>query len=202
MHVEAVLDSIDAEDVPGVELSHLTLGLLRDDAVQRDDAVARGHAHLARIDEGVLLERDAHGVGDLLIGILLGGGDVETIDDVARAGDPPREDAGEPFVREAGRVAVERDDAVVDADADVAPGADGLTDAVPAVLRKTLARARELEVRGEVYMPRDAFVRLNRALERRGEPTFANPRNAAAGSLRQKDARITARRPFSSWRIR
>ncbi len=68
--------------------------------------------------------------------------------------------------------------------------------AVPAVLRGTLARARELEVRGEVYMPRDAFVRLNRALERRGEPAFANPRNAAAGSLRQKDARITARRPL------
>ena len=67
---------------------------------------------------------------------------------------------------------------------------------VPAVLRGTLARARELEVRGEVYMPRAAFARLNRALERRGEATFANPRNAAAGSLRQKDARITARRPL------
>ncbi|HXD95023.1 MAG TPA: NAD-dependent DNA ligase LigA [Candidatus Acidoferrum sp.] len=67
---------------------------------------------------------------------------------------------------------------------------------VPATLRGALARLDELEVRGEVFMARGAFARLNRALERRGEPPFANPRNAAAGSLRQKDARVTARRPL------
>ena len=68
--------------------------------------------------------------------------------------------------------------------------------AIPAVLRAPLDRLDELEVRGEVFMARAAFARLNRALEHRGERTFANPRNAAAGSLRQKDARVTARRPL------
>jgi len=68
--------------------------------------------------------------------------------------------------------------------------------AVPAALRGPLARLDEIEVRGEVFMARAAFARLNRALERRRERTFANPRNAAAGSLRQKDARVTARRPL------
>lgn len=51
-----------------------------------------------------------------------------------------------------------------------------------------------LEVRGEVYMPRAAFAELNRRQEEAGLKTFRNPRNAAAGSLRQKDAKITAER--------
>ncbi|QVL48585.1 MAG: NAD-dependent DNA ligase LigA [Thiocapsa sp.] len=53
-----------------------------------------------------------------------------------------------------------------------------------------------LEVRGEVYMTRDGFARLNRDAAERGERVFANPRNAAAGSLRQLDPRITATRPL------
>ncbi|WCT76066.1 NAD-dependent DNA ligase LigA [Novosphingobium humi] len=52
------------------------------------------------------------------------------------------------------------------------------------------------EIRGEVYMERAAFVALNERQEQAGEKTFANPRNAAAGSLRQKDARVTASRPL------
>ncbi len=58
---------------------------------------------------------------------------------------------------------------------------------------------RLLEVRGEVYFPLPAFRDLNRAREEAGEPLFANPRNAAAGSLRLLDARITARRRLSAF---
>jgi DNA ligase (NAD+) len=68
--------------------------------------------------------------------------------------------------------------------------------AIPVTLRGRLAEAAELEVRGEVYMPRTDFDALNRSLEDAGEGVFANPRNAAAGAIRQKDPRITARRPL------
>ncbi len=51
-----------------------------------------------------------------------------------------------------------------------------------------------IEVRGEVFLPVEAFERLNVAMTEAGKPVFANPRNAAAGSLRQKDPRITATR--------
>ncbi|MEN9680017.1 MAG: hypothetical protein RLZ57_1146, partial [Actinomycetota bacterium] len=54
-----------------------------------------------------------------------------------------------------------------------------------------------IEVRGEIYFPLSAFKELNESLEEAGKTTFANPRNAAAGSLRQKDPRITAARPLS-----
>jgi DNA ligase (NAD+) len=53
------------------------------------------------------------------------------------------------------------------------------------------------EVRGEVYIPRSAFEKLNAELAEKGERLFANPRNAGAGSVRQKDPKITASRPLS-----
>jgi len=67
--------------------------------------------------------------------------------------------------------------------------------AVPLRLRETDA-PDPLEVRGEIYMTRSGFSELNRGLEAAGHKTFVNPRNAAAGSLRQLDPRITARRPL------
>jgi DNA ligase (NAD+) len=54
-----------------------------------------------------------------------------------------------------------------------------------------------LEVRGEVFLPLEPFRRLNQEREENGEPPFANPRNAAAGSLRQLDPKITSRRPLT-----
>ena len=53
-----------------------------------------------------------------------------------------------------------------------------------------------LEVRGEVFLPREAFRQLNRERAAAGEPLFANPRNAAAGSLKQLDSTVTAKRPL------
>ncbi len=55
------------------------------------------------------------------------------------------------------------------------------------------------EVRGEAYLPLAAFARLNEQRAEAGEPTFANPRNSAAGSIRQLDPQIAASRPLSIW---
>ena len=57
----------------------------------------------------------------------------------------------------------------------------------------------QLEVRGEVFMPRGAFAELNEQLERDGKPLYANARNTAAGTVRQKDPSITASRRLSLW---
>ena len=67
---------------------------------------------------------------------------------------------------------------------------------IPPRLAGPLQKATRLEVRGEVYMPREEFARLNAGLEEAGQPVFANPRNAAAGAVRQKDPAITAARPL------
>jgi DNA ligase (NAD+) len=56
-----------------------------------------------------------------------------------------------------------------------------------------------LEVRGEVYLPLAAFARLNEQRAEAGEPTYANPRNTAAGSIRQLDPQLAASRPLSRW---
>jgi DNA ligase (NAD+) len=56
-----------------------------------------------------------------------------------------------------------------------------------------------LEVRGEIYLPLAAFARLNEQRAEAGEPTFMNPRNSAAGSIRQLDPALAASRPLSMW---
>ncbi len=56
-----------------------------------------------------------------------------------------------------------------------------------------------IEVRGEVYMPKASFARLNEAQEEAGQPAYANPRNAAAGAMRQKDPAVTASRDLSAF---
>jgi len=64
------------------------------------------------------------------------------------------------------------------------------------LIRKEIAVPERLEVRGEVIMQLKRFKELNRKREERGEPPFANPRNAAAGSVRQLDPKITVERPL------
>ena len=56
-----------------------------------------------------------------------------------------------------------------------------------------------IEVRGEIYYPRSGFVRMNEERAEAGESTFANPRNAAAGTIRQLDPKIAASRPLAMW---
>ena len=67
--------------------------------------------------------------------------------------------------------------------------------ALPERLREPISA----EVRGEVYMPKAEFARINAEREEAGLPTYANPRNSGAGSLRQQDSRVTAARRLSSW---
>ncbi|MDB4837293.1 NAD-dependent DNA ligase LigA [Marinomonas sp.] len=66
---------------------------------------------------------------------------------------------------------------------------------IPLTLR-TQTPPEVLEVRGEIYMPKDGFLKLNEVAQKKGEKAFVNPRNAAAGSLRQLDPKITASRPL------
>jgi DNA ligase (NAD+) len=66
-------------------------------------------------------------------------------------------------------------------------------------LRLTGAPGGRLEVRGEVYLPRKAFEKINKEREETGEPLFANPRNAAAGTLRNLEPRLVARRGLSAF---
>ena len=81
---------------------------------------------------------------------------------------------------------------------DVTPNVRTLN-SVPLVLRAGANPPQRIEVRGEVYFPRDAFRRLNAQRAEADEPLFANPRNAAAGALRQLDPRITASRALDMW---
>ena len=67
--------------------------------------------------------------------------------------------------------------------------------AIPASLPESVA----IDVRGEVFMPKAEFKRINEEREEAGLPLYANPRNSGAGSLRQKDPAVTAARLLSTW---
>jgi DNA ligase (NAD+) len=77
---------------------------------------------------------------------------------------------------------------------DVTPNLKTLHDVPPLLKGRNIPEF--MDVRGEVYLPRKDFEKLNAQREKEGEPLFANPRNAAAGSLRQLDPKITAQRPL------
>jgi DNA ligase (NAD+) len=71
---------------------------------------------------------------------------------------------------------------------------------VPLALKAGVGGIPDLiEVRGEVYMPNSAFLELNQRMEEAGKPTYANPRNTAAGSVRQLDPRLTAERKLATF---
>src|SRR5262249_56142590 len=71
--------------------------------------------------------------------------------------------------------------------------------AIPLQMRTSKEAPPVLEVRGEVYMPLTGFREFNERLVSEGKAPAPNPRNAAAGSLRQKDSSVTAARPLSIW---
>ncbi|WP_374421100.1 NAD-dependent DNA ligase LigA [Novosphingobium arvoryzae] len=79
---------------------------------------------------------------------------------------------------------------------DVTPNVATIAD-IPQALRGNVPAV--FEIRGEVFMSKADFAALNAAQEAKGDKVFANPRNAAAGSLRQKDASVTASRPLRFW---
>lgn len=62
-----------------------------------------------------------------------------------------------------------------------------------------IADKRDIEIRGEVYMPKKSFNALNEERKKNGEPLFANARNAASGSLKNLDSRVTAKRKLDAW---
>ena len=71
---------------------------------------------------------------------------------------------------------------------------------VPLTLKRGVGGVPALiEVRGEVYMPKSVFVELNKRMEEEGKPTYSNPRNTAAGSVRQLDPRLTAERKLNTF---
>jgi DNA ligase (NAD+) len=70
---------------------------------------------------------------------------------------------------------------------------------VKAIPKQVEGAPPTLEVRGEIYLPRSDFARLNEERAAQGLPTFANPRNSAAGSIRQLDPALAAARPLSMW---
>jgi len=72
--------------------------------------------------------------------------------------------------------------------------------AIPLKLRSgNLSDPRRIEIRGEVYLPRRVFERINKEKADAGEPLFANPRNAAAGTMRNLDPALVAKRGLSAW---
>ena len=82
---------------------------------------------------------------------------------------------------------------------DITANVQVIKDVPHTISEAAIADLFRFEVRGEVYLPKRSFKAINDAQQRAGQKVFANPRNAAAGSLRQKDARITAERGLATF---
>src|SRR5208337_4059567 len=118
-------DAIDAEDIPGVRFGHLRLAAVGHYALQGHHRISRADPDRVVGDEAILFQRHPDGVGDLIIAVVLGGLDLDSVNDVASAGDPPGEQFGQTLVRQTFDLAIERHDSVGDRDFDIATSVSG-----------------------------------------------------------------------------
>jgi DNA ligase (NAD+) len=195
---------LDAPAIPDAEFDRLMREL--EDLEARHPELVSPDSPTQRVGAAPLPEFGAvvHGVPMLSLGNAFSSAEIEAFDRRVRAGLglPLVEYTGEPKLDGVAVSLLYRDGRLARASTrgDGTRGEEVTQNvraipSVPLCLRGQ-GYPRVLEVRAEVYLPKAAFEALNAEQSRKGAKTFANPRNAAAGSLRQLDARITAGRPL------